>query len=64
MRQNVVFFSEEVLHHMSYDEIIRQTMLQLIELNDKLTNDEFNEFKGTIDNLILDGENDPSFRKE
>lgn len=58
------FFSEEVLHHMSYDEIIRQTMLQLIELNDKLTNDEFNEFKGIIDNLILDGENDPSFRKE
>ena len=64
MRQNVVFFSEEVLHHMNYDEIIRQTMLQLIELNDKLTNDEFNEFKGIIDNLILDGENDPSFRKE
>ena len=49
---------------MSYDEIIRQTMLQLIELNDKLTNDEFNEFKGIIDNLILDEENDPSFRKE
>ena len=64
MRHNVLFFSEEVLHHMSYDEIIRQTMLQLIELNDKLTNDEFNEFKGTIDNLILNKKNDPSFRKE
>ena len=61
MRQNVVFFSEEVLHHMIYDEIIRQTKLQLIE---KMTKDEFNEFKGIIDNLILDGENDPSFRKE
>lgn len=49
---------------MNYDEIIRQTMLQLIELNDKVTDEEFNNFKGIIDNLILDGENEPSFRKE
>ena len=46
------------------NELARQMMLQLIELKDKVSKDEFNYFKGIIEGLKLAGENNTSFRRE
>lgn len=52
---------EQIMEH---NELARQTMLKLIELQDKITKEEFSYFKGIVEGLRLAGENDSSFRRE
>ena len=49
---------------MEHNELARQTMLKLIELQDKITIEEFSYFIGIDEGLRLAGENDSSFRRE
>jgi len=49
---------------MEHNELARKTMLKLIELQDKMTKEEFSYFKGIVEGLRLAGENDSSFRRE
>ncbi len=49
---------------MEHNELARQTMLKLIELQDKVTKEEISYFKGIIEGLRLAGDNNSSFRRE
>ena len=62
MRHNVVFIERGDI--MEHNELARQTMLKLIELQDKVTKEEISYFKGIIEGIRLAGDNNSSFRRE